>query len=818
MPEKLPHIFLKGLAEPNKIRGQKSPQGSKIPVRTSKSHAQELLKTYQTLVTSFSNRKIEEIGEVEPTQGVYVEFSGLPEHDLAWDRLDKSGLKLLNTKLHEDKAQYATVFISSDKLEVFNKKIDSYLDSYDEAISEQKNPKQKYLIESIEQIHQATVESIIVDGVAPGKTEKWFEVWLIAKKESANDKFEEFRKVTRALQIVTSGSYIVFPDRIVTLAKVSNDSIVKILEYQADVAELREVKALASFWDRMEASEQVDWAKDLYERLTIDNKNNVYICLLDTGVNNEHILLKEFLSDKDSISYDPSWSTVDKDGHGTNMAGIACYGDMVNILETSEPVIINHQLESVKVTPDSGKNPEELLAKITMDSISSIEILEPMRRRFFCSSSTSDASLCVGNPSSWSGAIDQLCFGTLDGHKRLFIQAAGNLHDEEAISYPFVNLASKIEDPCQAWNSVVIGGYTEKISIDDDLYHGCRVIAPKGGLCPASKTSSTWTRRWPIKPDVVFEGGNLAVCSDMVTKAADLSLLTTSHQPMKRQFDAFYATSAATAEAANFVAKLTNDYPDAWPETLRGLLVHSADWTEEMYKQAEADPSNRKSDPTRMLLRMFGYGVPSYEKASYCISNRLVMISEASLKPFVLEEGKSSVSMNEMHIYELPWPVDVLESLGDTEVKLRITLSYYVDPSPDNIGWQSNNGYPSHRLKFDMNTPLEEKEKFILRIGKDSDEKPDTSNNSTRWAVGPQERNRGSVNSDIWIGPASEISKCGIIAVYPASGWWKNRKHLEMYDNEARYSIIISIETPVLEESIYDFVDNIVRNKQSIVI
>lgn len=815
MSEKLPHIFLKDAASPRNYVGTGGGQ-TNYPSRSSKTHAQTLLRTYQGLVTSFNSRQLEKIGDVEPAKGTYAEFIGVPEHDLAWDRLDKSGLKLLNTKVHEDKAQYATVFIPSDKLEVFNKKIDAYLESYDEAVSKQKNPKQKDLIESIEQIHLATVESIIVDGVAPGKTEKWFEVWLIAKKESANDKFEEFRKVTRALQIVTSGSYIVFPDRIVTLAKVSNDSIVKILEYQADVAELREVKALAGFWDSMEASEQVDWAKDLYERLIIDNTNNVYICLLDTGVNNEHLLLKDFLNDKDSISYDPTWSTADKIGHGTNMAGIACYGDMVNILEVSDPVEINHQLESVKITSDTERNPEELFAKITMDSIYSIEILEPMRRRLFCSSSTSDASLCVGNPSSWSGAIDQLCFGTLDGRKRLFIQAAGNIQDSEAIGYLGVNITSKIEDPCQAWNSVVIGAYTGKISIYDDSYNGCKVIAPKGGLCPASKTSSTWTRKWPIKPDVVFEGGNLAECSGLVSKVADLSLLTTSHKPMSNQFEYFYATSAATAEASNFVARLTNDYPDAWPETLRGLLVHSADWTEEMYKQAGVDPTNRKSEPTRMLLRMFGYGVPSYEKASYCISNRLVMISEASLKPFVLEEGKPNVSMNEMHVYELPWPVDVLESLGDKEVKLRITLSYYIDPSPDNIGWQSNNGYPSHRLKFDMNTPLESKDDFIIRIGKDTDDKPNTTNDSNRWIVGIRERNRGSVNSDIWVGPASEIAQCGIIAVYPASGWWKNRKHLEMYNNEARYSLIVSIETPTAENNVYASVANMLTIKHGI--
>lgn len=35
---------------------------------------------------------------------------------------------------------------------------------------------------------------------------------------------------------------------------------------------------------------------------------------------------------------------------------------------------------------------------------------------------------------------------------------------------------------------------------------------------------------------------------------------------------------------------------------------------------------------------------------------------------------------NEMHFYDLPCPKDLLLSLGDTPVKLRITLSYFIDP------------------------------------------------------------------------------------------------------------------------------------------
>lgn len=34
-----------------------------------------------------------------------------------------------------------------------------------------------------------------------------------------------------------------------------------------------------------------------------------------------------------------------------------------------------------------------------------------------------------------------------------------------------------------------------------------------------------------------------------------------------------------------------------------------------------------------------------------------------------------------MHLHDLPWPSDLLESLGELETRLRVTLSYFVEPS-----------------------------------------------------------------------------------------------------------------------------------------
>jgi len=44
-------------------------------------------------------------------------------------------------------------------------------------------------------------------------------------------------------------------------------------------------------------------------------------------------------------------------GHGTEMAGLALYGDLTPLLAGSMPVVLTHRLETVKILPPRGKKP-----------------------------------------------------------------------------------------------------------------------------------------------------------------------------------------------------------------------------------------------------------------------------------------------------------------------------------------------------------------------------------------------------------------------------------------------------------------------------
>ena len=79
----------------------------------------------------------------------------------------------------------------------------------------------------------------------------------------------------------------------------------------------------------------------------------------------------------------------------------------------------------------------------------------------------------------------------------------------------------------------------------------------------------------------------------------------------------------------------------------------------------------------------------------------------------------------------------------------------------------------------------------------------DTASGSSRWTIGANSRNTGSIHSDIWEGTAADIATCSMVGIYPIIGWWRERHWLNRWSRMARYSLIVSLETPREEVDIY---------------
>ena len=831
------HIFIQGIVKSEKYKVRGTPITPKpLPVRDRFSHSQRLLNQFAGIwqqKEQLQQRRSAE--QIATREGTYIQFTSAADHDLITKSLEsmrgkksEKWIRLLNIKseLSEENqvVTKALVYVPNGKEGHFIKKIQDY---QTQNFGNSENPLNADLVNSIEDVSIALLEGLWTDNyqLIPTDIAKWCEVWLNVntKDNQEQEQIAQFLETLQSIGIQAKQSnnqtqVIVFPERAVLLINANREQLVELMLQSDLLAEFRAGQEPAGFWINESSVEQQTWVDDLLQRVQIV-ESNIKVCLLDSGVNNGHQLLRPIIDDSNTLTVDKAWGTDDHEpgaGHGTLMAGIAGYGQMEQLLVSANAVPLTHKLCSVKILPrpNQAQTPRELWGDVTAQGIARAEIRNPEMVLIYCMSVTSTEEVNMGRPSSWSGAVDNLSFGEGE-NQRLIIVSAGNIWDEELWrNYPNSNLVSSVQNPAQAWNSLVAGAYTEKIQVNDPNFQNHTPVANEGQLSPFSSTSLVWEQsKWPIKPDVVFEGGNLLRAPDSrVTPHEDLELLSTSRSFNTKPFDSINATSAAAAQASWFAAKIAYEYPSAWAETIRGLIVHSANWNAAMLAQSQVQRGNRAS--FRNLLRTFGFGVPDLDRALYSRESALTYIAQETIQPFNFKEGISTPETNEIHFFNLPWASDLLLQMAETPVKLKITLSYFIEPGAGEIGWKDKYRYQSHGLRFDVNNVNESEEIFRKRINiaaREEDENFNGNSGAERWKVGKDNRSNGSIHSDYMEMTAAELSECNHIAVFPVIGWWRERKHLGKVENQTRYSLIISLETPAQDVELYTTIKSMIE-------
>lgn len=756
--------------------------------------------------------------------GLQIEFQSEPGYALAFEGLARGAQRIELLNLRHDPAtntDFATVFVPDGQLKAFESLVNQYL----EAETAKGVPRNAPLLNPIHEIRVAAFNALWTDDpkVLPADENEiiWWEFWLPIR-ESREAVLNRFKSIAEACRFQTSSRVLNFPERTVLNVLASRAAITQSLSLLNEVAEIRRAKDTAEFFDALAPQEQTEWVESLLGRTTPADDNSVRICLLDTGVNRGHPLLTQHIGTDDLYSVNSDWGAYDTTGHGTELAGIALYGDLFNPLTSQSPVSIQHRLESVKLLPAAQANQKEPYGALTIDAVTQPDTAKPDIRRVYSMAITSLDQRDRGRPSAWSAAVDELACDVLGERQnpRLLIVSAGNADKNEAIRYPHSVTTDTIHDPAQAWNALCVGAYTQKTTMDPPN-PALRPIAAADSLSPYSTTSGTWNNSaWPLKPDVVFEGGNLATDGQYAYTEPCLSLVTTSHKPEQRLLSTTSATSAASALAARMAAQITTSYPQFWPETVRALMVHSAEWPARMRQDFLA--TNTKQGYEN-LVKHCGFGVPDLGRALWSAGDSLTMIVEDELRPF-MRQGTKPPTARDMHLHLLPWPQQELLNLGNIEVEMRVTLSYFVEPNPGiaERGIKGRYRYESHGLRFDVSRPNEDRDHFRQRINKRArDEEEGTyqgGGSDPNWLLGTQTRHRGSIHSDIWQGTAAELAGRGMLGIYPALGWWKTLVKQERYDDTVRYSLVVSIKTQQEDVDLYAAVENVIAAQTAIMV
>jgi Subtilase family len=820
----LPHILIQGRASAEAYRRPpRNISGKALPTPSDRAgHARGLRAQLEAADVAGKTRRGEQAIRVEGAiPGVYVTFESFPGVEIAFERLDprrgKTHPELVAVRevvVDGAPIEQATVFIPEGKLGYFLRRIEQYLSTAD-----QDKPRNRDLVDRIRSIGLASLEQLWTDPPVEfpsGDGVVWWEVWLRRRDGHEIDRVRAFAQQSG---VEVARRTLAFPDRLVVLVRASGSQLAAALDVLDDLAELRRPREPAELIAMEPAAEQAEWVQELQARTAAAPDHSPAACIVDTGVHQPHPLISDSLQLTDCHACDPKWQVEDHDGHGTEMAGLALYGDLGEAVLSGNEIRLRHGLESVKFLPRSGANPPELYGAITATAASLVEIQAPKRRRVFSIATTARAEagsgdqrgIIVGQPSSWSATVDALAAGlavevTDDGMvfldegeesaRRLVLLSAGNVSvfDDDYLARSDIE---PVEDPGQAWNAITVGAYTELTTLDstEKDYDGWTPLAPHGELSPYSRTSVPFHRSWPIKPDVLLEGGNVARSPDgsQFDWPYSFQRLTTK-APLRDQrlFTVTRATSAATAQAAHLAASILAEYPNIWPETVRALIVHSAEWTPAMRAQFKGVQGRQ---PRVALQRRYGMGVPDLLRATCSAADALTLVAEDVIHPF---DGEGR--MREMHLHDLPWPGDILADLGGATVRLRVTLSYFIEPNPGRRGWTRRYRYPSHGLRFDVRRPTESNDDFRKRLNQlalaEEERRPTSRSDAPEWHFGPDQRVFGSLHTDVWEGTAAELAGRGAIAIYPVTGWWKERPDHDHSERGARYSLVVSIETP----------------------
>ena len=649
------------------------------------------------------------------------------------------------------------------------------------------NPRYRDPVARIEEIAIATIADLSLGEIAVDIADQvrlWVEIWTRRGAESTPAQRQAVRKAIADFAALTDdsrGAIPVFsgPERDVHLVLASGSSLKALPVLLPDAAEVH----LAPTVFPIVLAEAQDTAGEL-AAVEQPPRDGVVVAVHDSGVDASHPYISPILLGAESV-VPGALGTADLDGHGTQIAGVAAYSALEDgiaggLLRADAWLVAMRLLESKGI---AGGDPERgvLWAERTTESVMVAESLAEDRLVIHNLSIGADnPRTSKGGRTAWSVSADVLAWN--GGRGRILVVAGGNADTiTDPADYPFVNLGPPhLQQPGQAWNVLTVGGYTALgvlTSEDSSMGYPPPLAAP-GQLSPHSR--SAVVANSPVKPDIVMEAGNTAPGGGLENpEAQGLSILTLrsttsgSASLVRRT----YKTSPAAAAASNALAQIADSHPNFKPATWRALFVHTARWPAE----ALAQFTDRRD-----LMRSFGYGVPRPELAMASASNRPIMVYEGSLRPSRHAGAKPD---READFIEIPFPEDELYAIGQSDVELTVTLSYFAEPT-DNL---TRRAYAGGRLRWDLQGPTETVDGFRARINRVVHEQGVTPGaGSYPWEIPSDDRSRGTLQHDYTTVRAADLAGPRLLAVYPVLGWWEDSR--DGWEKDLPYSVVVSAD------------------------
>ncbi len=523
------------------------------------------------------------------------------------------------------------------------------------------------------------------------------------------------------------------------------------------------------------------------------------VCMIDSGIPEDHIYLKSAIDSKSSTCWIPGESKQTADyvkngGHGTRVASAILYSG--NIPHTGSQQAICW-LQNARVLDANCKLVDNLFPPSLIKEI--VNLYHPKYQTRLFNHSISSAVPCRTNyMSAWAAMIDELTYQ----NDILVVVAAGNLplnhrigqtrlsileHFQANRLYPDYLLedSCRIANPAQSFQALTVG------SVASDYYNNSPYTSIARKDMPSAFSCSGLGIFDTIKPEVVEYGGDVvtdnnnnpslttpdAVCPELVRSTLNGGSLIASDS---------IGTSFAAPKVTHIAACLEAEFPNESCLLYRALIVQSArlpEWTQ----QSDVNLFH--------AIRQIGYGIPNLERAIRNTSNRITLFTS----------GKRTIKARQAHVYQVQLPSELRSQGEDIEILVEITLSYKAQPRRTR---RNRRRYLSTWLDWDCSKRGEDPDAFLDRILKEYDAPEDFEKGEGifTWTLGKQKnhktikgisRSSGTIQKDWTIAKSYELREAFCIAVVGHEGWNNDP------DASAPYSLVVSFEAVNANISVY---------------
>lgn len=418
------------------------------------------------------------------------------------------------------------------------------------------------------------------------------------------------------------------------------------------------------------------------------------IGLVDSGLRSGHPLLGPAVFDDVALHRAFNNQTEDDYGHGTAVAGLVLYGDVLSAARAGA-FMPAFWLASVRVLDHEGYEPE---------NVNTLRLITDAMRYLAEECECRVINLSFGDPTSpYQGGRASALAAALDTLIRrynvLLVVSSGNLYFDQLA--PQAQLFAlwpnylrddgfEIVDPAQAALAVTVGAVAHCDAPINTARH-LDVVATAGGPAP-------FTRHGPgvgkaIKPELAADGGNWVFDRQQVSCAPDdaVEVLSTSSRYPDELFGANIGTSFAAASVTHVAGLLATAYPDLDPLTWRALLLQGA-----QHRPALRDAfGNLDGAELEQALRdVAGFGELSWERCGLSQDNRVVLYAEDELPP------------DAFHVYRLP----ITTSFRDVSGPRAMSVSLSFNPP---VRYRRLD-YIGHQMEFLVVRALDEEQVFAM--------------------------------------------------------------------------------------------------------